>query len=111
VKGHDRVAPTSAQRTLYEQASHRPGLVRVVGKDGAQGLFDDRGRYLEGERRVADVAMCRVGRRRTEQRRARMADRAAKAGAGARRSGQRPSKVTPDLARQTVDASEGKKDT
>jgi len=96
--------------TLYEQVSHRPGLVRVVGKDGAQGLFDDRGRYLEGERRVADVAMCRwVADGLSSARR--MADRAAKAGAGAASERTETLEVTPDLARQTVDASESKKDT
>jgi hypothetical protein len=66
--------------TLYEQVDQPRGAVRVVGRDGEQGLFDATGRYLSGERRVADVAMCRwvadgIARAR------RTAGRAAKAGA------------------------------
>jgi hypothetical protein len=45
--------------TLYEQINDPPGAVRVVGKDGAEGVFDDSGRHLSGERRTADIGMCR----------------------------------------------------
>jgi hypothetical protein len=45
--------------TLYEQIIDPPGAVRVVGKDGAEGIFDDSARYLSGERRTADIGMCR----------------------------------------------------
>jgi hypothetical protein len=45
--------------TLYEQINDPPGAVRVVGKDGAEGVFDESGRHLSGERRTADIGMCR----------------------------------------------------
>jgi hypothetical protein len=45
--------------TLYEQINDPPGSVRVVGKDGAEGVFDESGRHLSGERRTADIGMCR----------------------------------------------------
>lgn len=45
--------------TLYEQVDDPPGAVRVVGRDGKVGMFDDHGRYLSGDRRSADIAMCR----------------------------------------------------
>lgn len=45
--------------TLYELINDPPGAVRVVGKDGAEGVFDDTGRHLSGERRTADIGMCR----------------------------------------------------
>jgi hypothetical protein len=45
--------------TLYEQINDPPGAVRVVGKDGVAGVFDDCGRHLSGERRTADIGMCR----------------------------------------------------
>jgi hypothetical protein len=45
--------------TVYEQINDPPGAVRVVGKDGAEGIFDDSARYLSGERRTADIGMCR----------------------------------------------------
>lgn len=44
--------------TLYEQI---PGTttVRVVGRDGTEGVFDATGRYLSGQRRFAEMTMCR----------------------------------------------------
>ena len=45
--------------TLYERIDDPPCAVRVVGKDGIEGIFDDSARYLRGERRTADIAMCR----------------------------------------------------
>jgi hypothetical protein len=44
--------------TLYEQI---PGTttVRVVGRDGTEGVFDATGRYLSGQRRSAEMTMCR----------------------------------------------------
>jgi hypothetical protein len=33
--------------------------VRVVGADGTEGLFDATGRYLSGQRRTAEMSMCR----------------------------------------------------
>jgi hypothetical protein len=45
--------------TLYERIDDPPCAVRVVGKDGVEGVFDDSARYLSGERHSADIAMCR----------------------------------------------------
>jgi hypothetical protein len=45
--------------TLYERIDDPPCAVRVVGHDGIEGVFDDSARYLRGERRTADIAMCR----------------------------------------------------
>jgi hypothetical protein len=44
--------------TLYKQV---PGTttVRVVGTDGTEGVFDANGRYLSGQRRFAEMSMCR----------------------------------------------------
>jgi hypothetical protein len=83
--------------TLYEQTSEPPGAVRVTGKDGKQGVFDATGRHLSGERRVADMAMCRWvadGLSTAEL----MAARAARAGAGARKS------TTPPVRESAADA-------
>ena len=45
--------------TLYEQINDPPGAVHVVGKDGTEGIFDDSARHISGERRTADIGMCR----------------------------------------------------
>jgi hypothetical protein len=45
--------------TLYERIGDPPCAVRVVGTDGVEGIFDDSARHLSGERRTADIAMCR----------------------------------------------------
>ena len=45
--------------TLYEQINDPPGAVRVVGKDGTEGIFDDSARHISGERQTADIGMCR----------------------------------------------------
>jgi hypothetical protein len=44
--------------TLYQLI---PGTttVRVVGTDGKEGVFDETGRYLSGQRRSAEMTMCR----------------------------------------------------
>ncbi len=32
--------------------------VRVVGKDGVEGVFNRRGNWISGEKRTADAALC-----------------------------------------------------
>jgi hypothetical protein len=45
--------------TWYERIDEPAGAVRVVGSDGVEGVFDDSARHLSGDRRTADIAMCR----------------------------------------------------